>query len=326
MKLRDFIESKKILILIQIILSLLITYFLLLKFQNFLIIIEVLFWFNLMFIISFLMYYFQMKKVIHNLIITEESLENKFLIKDVQADLNYEENLIFDVLDKISKSQYKEIKKLKTQLEEEKKAKVLWVHEIKQPLAILNDDNINEYNRKKAVNRINKNLNHILKYEKINEIGIDSNLVKVNLYEVICLVLKQYMYELVDIDAQVEIDVDEKQEILTDKFWLQFILEQLISNSIKYRREEQLKIIFSLKLEKDQITIRIKDNGIGVETNDLKNVFDQGYRGSNAKEMIQASGYGLYYIKEVSKKLNFNVKIKNNFRDNGISVDIIFKI
>ncbi len=41
--------------------------------------------------------------------------------------------------------------------------------------------------------------------------------------------------------------------------------------------------------------------------------------------MIQASGYGLYYVKEVSMKLNFNVKIKSNFRDNGISVDIISK-
>ncbi len=67
---------------------------------------------------------------------------------------------------------------------------------------------------------------------------------------------------------------EEKLEILTDKFWLQFILEQLISNSIKYCREEQLKITFSLKVEKDQIAIRIKDNGIGIEKNDLKNVFD----------------------------------------------------
>lgn len=322
MKLLDFIKSKKIIILGQIVLNLLIIYFSLLRRENLLQACNVIFILDLFFLIYFVLYYQQLKKIISNLQTTETNLDKKFLVKEVQNNLNYEEELIFSVIENISKAQYQELKVLEKQLSEEKDNKLLWVHEIKQPLAILNAENISDYNRKKAVSRINKNLNQILKYEKIKSMGIDSKFVDVNLHQCICKALQEFSYELVEINPKISLNIDQTHNILTDKFWLQFIFEQIISNAIKYRSEQRLELEFNSQIINNTLVVKITDNGIGIEQYDLKNVFDKGYRGSNAKQKAQASGYGLYYVATIANKLNLKLSIDNNSNNQGITIEL----
>lgn len=323
MKLTQFIKDKKIIIMFHLLLNLLCSYFYLLVFKRLEPLLIFLLWINLIFFFYLLLYYLRIKKLIDNLIMTESKLKQKFLIKDVQRSLKFEETLIFDVIDKISKEQYKEIIKMKNELKEERESKIIWVHEMKQPLSILNTDNIDNFNRKKAVNRINQKLEYILKYEKINNLGSDINFTKVNVYNVIMEVLQTFKYELINLDAKININIKEEHFIFTDKFWLKFIVEQIIFNSIKYKSEEQLMIKFSSELKDNRIIIKICDNGIGIEPNDLKNIYDRGYRGINTKNLSQASGYGLYYVKEVVIKLNANIEVINNL-DKGITTNLKF--
>ncbi len=321
MKFSEYIKSKKILILLQLLLNLLVVYLFLLSgsFSLF----YVLFFINLSFIVYFIYYYFYFKKIINKLIRTEKKLDKKFLIKEVQENLSYEEEVIFGVLEKMLKSQYQDIKDLENILSAERENKLMWVHELKQPLAILKEDNLSPFERKKAINKINNNLNNILFYEKINELSNDLNFQEENLEELINESIKNFSYELVDIDASINIDKTCKRKILIDKFWFIFILNQIISNSIKYKSNKRLTIDIFCKEYKDGFIISIKDNGIGISDYDIKNIFDKGYRGINAKNNIFASGYGLYYVKKVIKKLNASIEIGSN--DNkGTTISIRF--
>ncbi len=319
MKFSDYIKSKKIIILLQLLLNLLVVYFYLLtnSFNLFFILLFI----NLSFIIYFMYSYFYFKRIINNLIKTEENLDKKFLIKEVQDNLSYEETLIIEVLEKMLKSQYNDIKDLENELSDERENKLMWIHELKQPLAILKEDNLSAFERKKAINKINNNLNNILFYEKIDEISNDLSFKKENLQELINESIKNFSYELVDMDANINVDNSCDKEMLTDKFWFIFILNQLISNSIKYKSKENLKIDIFCKNIEDGFIISIKDNGIGISSYDIKNIFDKGYRGINAKDNIFASGYGLYYVQKVIEKLNASIDIENNV-DGGIIVNI----
>ncbi len=324
MNLVDFIKSKKIMLLLHILGNLLVIYFGLLRRDEIQGLIIILIGINIFFVFYFVMYYLQMKRLINRLTKSEQNLDKKFLIKDIQQGMNYEEELIFDVIDKISKSQYNDVKYLRNQIKEEKADKILWVHEIKQPLAILNGENVSEFNRKKAVNRINKNLNWMLNYEKINQMGSDVNFSNVNILEIINQSIQTFSYELVEINPKLSIKINQNECVFTDKFWLKFVIEQLISNAIKYRNEKQLELQFVVEKNEDKLKLKITDNGIGIEPHDLKNIFDQGYRGSNAKQLIQASGYGLYYVKNVINKLNARISIINNINETGITIIIEF--
>ncbi len=323
MKFKEYIISKKLILLSQALLSAIIIYAMLVIGNSKSMIIQVVLWLNIVFLIYFIMYYVSLKRIINNLIITERNLDQKFLIKEVQSKLEYEDRLIFEVIERISKAQYAQLKSLKQQLKLEQESKVMLVHEIKQPLAVLNGEEMSSFERKKIVNRINRKLNWVLNYEKVESIGSDLAFDYVNLSQLINETLKQYSYELIELDASIKINTSKEQMIFTDKIWFQFVLEQLIANSIKYKSSQQLQLEFNSKVTNESISLELKDNGIGIETNDLKNIFNRGYRGTNAKQSHLASGYGLYYVKQVIDKMNANIEIVSNHDEPGITVKII---
>ncbi len=325
MKFSKYVKSKKIIILLQVLFNLLFIYYCLLMDVKIQMILYILFIIDAMSIIYFLYYYNQLRKIILNLEQTEQKLEQKFLIKEVQTTLNYEEELIFKVIENISKSQYQELKILQNKLEQEKTHKLLWVHEIKQPLAILNADQIPEYTRKKAVNRINNNLNLILKAEKINEMGNDLQYQQLSVLDSVNSALKKFSYELVEINPKIDIKIASDHTILTDVFWWQFILEQLISNAIKYRSQEQLRLTFKTMIVDKKLIFKLSDNGVGIDEYDLKNIYEKGYRGNNSKKLAKASGFGLFYVDQVIEKLNANICIKNN-NSLGVTATITFTL
>lgn len=321
MNFREFVENKKIIILMQVLLNLIFVYGMLLIKLDLIVGFEILIIINLMFIVYLLSYYWHFKQIITRLNNSVATLDQKFLIKEVQTDLSYEGELIFEVIEQISKSQYADNKKLKQQLIDERTAKTMWVHEMKQPLSILNNQDISPFMRQKALSRINKNLNQILYQERINNIGNDLNFAWENVNTLINENFRNFTYELIDLDAKINIKCDTDIAILTDKFWFLFVLEQLTTNAIKYRSERQLAINVHVTSNKEYTVIEFSDNGIGIEPHDLKNIFDQGYRGSNAKTNIVASGYGLYYVKMIMKKLNGKITIENN-SEHGIVVRV----
>ena len=106
-------------------------------------------------------------------------------------------------------------------------------------------------------------------------------------------------------------------EVNTDQKWFIFIMGQLISNSIKYKRDEVqsfVKIVVNsetLGEGENGITISVEDNGIGIPERDLRRVFEKSFTGFNGEGRTKSTGMGLYIVKELCKKLGHEVTIES---------------
>ena len=106
-------------------------------------------------------------------------------------------------------------------------------------------------------------------------------------------------------------------EVFTDEKWLEFILGQLIQNSIKYAREDGAKIVFSGALldeglASERIELTVADNGCGVSAADLPRVFEKGFTGDNGRTTKRATGIGLYLVARLCSKMGIDVTAASN--------------
>lgn len=117
---------------------------------------------------------------------------------------------------------------------------------------------------------------------------------------------------------------DLNYQVKTDSKWLEFISKQIISNSLKYLKENP-KISIYAKKGKENITLYFEDNGIGIDKKDLPRVFDKGFTGQNGRSKYNSTGMGLYLVKKLCEKLSHGVEIKSKLNE-GTIVKIIFPI
>lgn len=94
--------------------------------------------------------------------------------------------------------------------------------------------------------------------------------------------------------------------VVTDDKWLSFVIEQVLSNALKYTPEGSIRIY----LEKPR-TLCIEDTGIGIAPADLPRVFEKGYTGCNGREDKRASGIGLYLCRRICGKLGARIDLSS---------------
>ena len=104
---------------------------------------------------------------------------------------------------------------------------------------------------------------------------------------------------------------DVNLEVLTDSKWLEFILNQIIDNSIKYSKKQNAYIKMVAKEEKDRVDLAIYDNGIGIKKEEQPRVFEKTYTGTNGRTGKKSTGMGLYIVKQLCEKLGHKVNIKS---------------
>ena len=117
--------------------------------------------------------------------------------------------------------------------------------------------------------------------------------------------------DLLENNVDLIVDVDD-EKILTDSKWLEFILNQIINNSIKYKREN-INSYIKIKVceDKNSVKLFIEDNGIGIPKNDLGQVFDKCFTGENGREKSKSTGMGLYIAKKLCVKLGHRIEIES---------------
>ena len=92
--------------------------------------------------------------------------------------------------------------------------------------------------------------------------------------------------------------------VLTDEKWLSFVIEQLLSNAVKYTPEGGRVRVYG-----DGETLVIADSGIGIRPEDLPRVFEKGFTGFNGREDKKSTGIGLYLCRQVADRLNHGISI-----------------
>lgn len=171
-------------------------------------------------------------------------------------------------------------------------------------------------------NILKKNLEECLNILRVDDFSRDYIINSCNLNELVNIVVNSKKRDFIYKGVYPKVNIDKDIYVYTDRKWFEYMLGQIISNSIKYSND---KVEISAKNNiNNTIELLIKDNGIGISKEDLPRVFDPFFTGSNGRRERSATGIGLYMVKVISKKLGHSIEIESEFKY-GTSVKITFK-
>jgi OmpR family two-component system sensor histidine kinase YxdK len=167
-------------------------------------------------------------------------------------------------------------------------------------------------------------LEQVLNYIRLNNFGNDFEPVAINLYDELKDIINSNRNAFINNDIFPVLSCNENDSaIVTDKKWNRAIIEQIITNAIKYSslKDESKKIYFNIKRKDKNTFLIIKDEGIGIPKYDLKKIFEPFFTGENGRKIRNSTGIGLYIIKEIALKLGHEIYI-NSEVDMGTEVTI----
>ena len=249
-----------------------------------------------------------------------EKLSKKYLILETIPEPNtYEEKILVNSLYDINKSMIENINEYQRSTIEFKEFVELWIHEVKIPISSLIlkcHNNKEKYDKSflSLIRRLDNQIDEVLYYVRSENTEKDFAIAEVSLKEVIRNVGLKNKDDL--LESNIDFITDLKDlKISTDKKWLEFIINQIINNSIKYKKDKDSYIKISAFEQSEKKVLEIYDNGIGIPSKDLKRVFEKSFTGSNGREKVKSTGMGLYIVKKLCDKLGHNIKIESKEKD-----------
>ncbi len=283
-----------------------------------------------LYIISISIEYFKKKKFYDNLSKILDDLEEKYLITAIVNNPNFLEGKILkNVLEQVDKSMLENVNKYKYMTEDYKEYIELWIHEVKIPIAaskmvIENNKNATTKSIDEELDKVENYIEQALFYARSNTVEKDYYIRKVTLKEIVNESIKKNKNSLIQEKIAINIyDLD--IEVNTDSKWIIFILNQIIQNSIKYRKQEKDSIIeIYAKQGKENVILYIKDNGIGIKKGEITRVFEKGFTGTNGRlSNKKSTGIGLYLCKKLCNKLGIAIEL-NSIQNEGTEVRLVF--
>ncbi len=312
MNIGTYIKEKKENIILFIILVIILLFLLDLFGVNKYLTIMILSLLSIYFIVDFFTFYLKRKKYYDNFLNNLNLLDKKYLILETLEEPEFLDGKVFyDALYKIDKSMMENINNYRNETEDFKEYVEMWIHEIKIPIAGLmlmyhNNKTVNK-NFLDQLNSLDNLTDQILYYVRSNYAEKDFLIKEASMDKIINEVLLKNKDSILENHIDVTVDV-KNIKVLTDSKWLVFILNQIINNSIKYSDNSRKSyIMFYIEDNEKEMTLHIKDNGIGVNASDLKHVFDKSFTGENGRKMRNSTGFGLYISKKLIEKLGHKI-------------------
>ena len=250
-----------------------------------------------------------------------DKLDKKYLVIEMLNPSNFQEGeILYNELYEINKSMLENIKNYEISMNDFKDYIEMWIHEVKIPLSslvLMIHNNKNNISSKMVdqVNRLDNYVDQVLFYVRAENAEKDYLIKKTELNKVINkIALKNKDYILENNICFSVLNCEKK--VLTDSKWLEFIIDQIINNSIKYKREIVSSFIKIYTEENnEEIRLIIYDNGIGIDAKDLPRVFDKTYTGTNGRLKSKSTGMGLYIAKNLCEKLGHKIAIESKVNE-----------
>ncbi|MFT5872974.1 MAG: OmpR family two-component system sensor histidine kinase YxdK [Clostridium sp.] len=168
-------------------------------------------------------------------------------------------------------------------------------------------------------------LEQVLNYIKLDSFSNDFEPVAVNLYDEVKEIINVNRNTFINSDVFPILNCEEKGSfIVTDKKWNKVIIEQFITNAIKYRalKKRNNKIYFNIKKKGSNVLLTIKDEGIGIPNYDLKKIFEPFFTGENGRKIRNSTGIGLYIARELALKLGHEIFLESKI---GLGTEVTIK-
>ncbi|PMC48551.1 two-component system sensor histidine kinase CreC [Streptococcus sp. UMB1385] len=252
----------------------------------------------------------------------------KFLEKNILNDLEdlpKSLDIRIDYYHKIIEKLYEELEKL-TQENRQKNTDMvdyysMWVHQIKTPIAAMNflldNEEVDQKNLQQELFKIERYVEMVLTYIRLDSISSDYVITKINLDEVVKDTVKKYA--TIFINKKIKLNyVSHETMVISDKKWLSFAFEQILGNSVKYSSMNG-----EITIETCENKLVIEDKGIGIKEEDLPRIFEKGFTGFNGRYEKKSSGLGLYLCKKTLDKLGHHIEISSTV-GKGTRVEITF--
>ena len=280
--------------------------------------------------VLYIIYDFNRRKKFYNKLLNDlDLLDKKYLITEMidKPDF-YEGEIFYDALYEIDKSMAEKIKEYSLSIQDFKEYIEMWIHEVKLPLASLNliVHNHRELSDKKIteqLKRLDDDIEQVLYYVRSENAEKDYLIKETELNKVISNVAMKNKDILLENNINFEVDVG-NTKVLTDSKWLEFIVNQIVSNSIKYIRNDVEHLIKITTEENNKnVILKIYDNGIGISKSDIPKVFDKTFTGNNGRKIETSTGMGLYISKQLCKKLGHKITVDSK-ENEYTEVSILF--
>ena len=198
----------------------------------------------------------------------------------------------------------------------------VWAHQIKTPIASMrlhlqNEDSALSRTLTSDLHRIEQYVEMVLTFLRLNSESTDYVIKEYDLDKIIKQAVRKFSADFIGRKLSLVYN-PVNTTVITDEKWLSFVIEQVLSNALKYTPAGSITI--TLENEK---TLRIRDTGIGIAPEDLPRVFENGYTGYNGRADKKASGIGLYLCKRICNNLGHTI-IARSIIDVGTTIDIDF--
>ena len=205
-----------------------------------------------------------------------------------------------------------------------------WAHEAKTPLSLLTmllDNRIDEISPSLQAkldyvrSQLQENVTQMLYYARLKSSTKDYRFEDVNLNDCLGEVLEDYA-PLLEEKQFVILNKLQFETVYTDRRGLQFMLGQIVSNSIKYSSDSPMLTISMIHSETADV-LSVEDNGIGVKKYDLPYIFQKGFTGDSTDSQKKATGIGLYLVKKMADDLNLRLEATSQW-GKGFKIVIFF--
>lgn len=267
-------------------------------------------------ILSLLWDFIRKKKFYDHLINSMQELDKKYLVSEMISSPGFYEGEIWtEVLADCDKSMAERVAEYRRQNQRFREYIETWVHEAKIPIASMRlmCHNHPDLDAKMIaqLKQLDDDINNVLFYARSENAQKDYIIKETSLKKVFHEVAMNNRVILQLMDAEIaprNLDI----LVMTDEKWLEFMLGQIISNSIKYcDAERKLKLEIWAEEISDKVMLHFRDNGIGIPASDLPRVFDKTFTGENGRKGAASTGMGLYIVRNLCDKLGHGINISS---------------
>lgn len=243
-----------------------------------------------------------------------DALNEKYLLAEVMVEPGFPEGeFLFSTTRTMGSSMAEAVGDARRDMGEYREYIETWIHEVKTPIAaarlcLENHPGPLADSVEDSLFQIEGYVEQALFYARSGAVDRDYAVRALPLNQAVSAALRRYARPLIEAGFRVELgDLD--AVVCSDGKWVEFILGQLISNSLKYRASSP-KLVFSQEVKRDGVVLSLLDNGPGIPPEDLPRVFDKGFTGANGRLLsTRSTGLGLYLCKKLCARLGLGLSL-----------------
>ncbi len=260
--------------------------------------------------------YFRKRRFYNDLVARSGQLDQKYLLSEMLETPDFfEGKLIHEALREACASMCEQVADYRRVSEEFREYIELWVHEVKLPLASLmlmsHNNPATDERYTEQLHRIDGYIENVLFYARSENAEKDYLIKEVSLQRALVNTALRCRSELLQHRVNLRSEIPDVN-VTTDGKWLEYILGQLMGNSLKYLSpDREPEICVYTEIFPDKIILHFRDNGIGIPAADLPRIFDKSFTGENGRIYAKSTGMGLYIVQNLCLRLGHSIRAES---------------